>query len=233
MRGSPGGGRRIAGRVPASVIAVALAAVALAIGACGDDDDDDAGAGEVSLGELKTHLPAPDELGLKVDREHDVEADNANAFIVLGVNIPESSTAGDVGTVFEDAGFQGGVGNTLRDSPKKLQVLMAAAQFDSEEGALEARDAMHAEDLKQPCKAACVVTPREYELQQISDAAAVHHVPNPGKPPPGLVKFEAYHAEFVIDSELYVIQASFPPGWKSAGEFDEIVNTVYETASGA
>ena len=232
MRGSSRG-RSIAGRrVPAVVAALALGVAAIAIGACGDDDDDD--GGDVSLAELKTHLPAPEDLGLKSDPEQsDVEADNANAFIVLGVNIPESTTAADVGTVLEDAGFQGGVGSTSHDSAKKLMVLMAAAQFDSEEGALEARDALHAEDLKQPCEAACVVSPREYEVQQIADAAAVHHVPNPGKPPPGLVKFEAYHAEFVIDSDLYIVQASFPPGWTSAAEFDDIVSTVYETASGA
>lgn len=65
--------------------------------------------------------------------------------------------------------FQAAVGSELADSRHKLNVRVGAAHFDSEEGGLEARDILHQQDLKQPCRAACTVAPREYELNEIPD----------------------------------------------------------------
>ena len=69
----------------------------------------------------------------------------------------------ELGAAIEDAGFQGAVGKDL--GGPDLNVRIRAVQFDSEEGALEARDLLHDEDLKPPCPEACVVTPIEYELE--------------------------------------------------------------------
>ena len=107
---------------------------------------------------------------------------------------------------------------------------IAAAAFDSEDGASTALDALHAEDLKQPCFGACVVSPTEYTVEGIPNSAAVHHVPNEGKPPPGLFTVEAYHVEFTVGSDLYLFQVSGAPGLSEA-RFDRIAKAVYEYAT--
>ena len=189
----------------------------------------DDGGGDVSLAELKGHLPAAGELGLRLQRES--EWDNATDLLVQGLVIPEATRPSELGAAIEDAGFQGAVGSELADSRRESNVRIIAAQFDSEEGALEARDLLHEEDLKQPCRAACVVSPREYELDEIPDSAAVHHVPVRGELPPGVSKVEAHHAEFVIGPQLYVVQVDGPPSSTFSAEFDKVMRTVYEAAS--
>jgi len=52
-----------------------------------------------------------------------------------------------------------------------------------------------------------------------------------GELPPGLFPVEAYHAEFVIGPQLYVLQADGPPSSTFGAEFDKVVRTVYEAAS--
>ena len=114
-----------------------------------------------------------------------------------------------------------------------LNVRIRAVQFDSEEGALEARDLLHDEDLKSPCPEACVVTPLEYELDDVPDSAAVHHVPTKGDLPPGQSEVEAHHAEFVIGPQLYVVQVDGRPSSTFSADFDELMRTVYGSASSA
>jgi hypothetical protein len=207
--------------------ALLLAMAVIALGGCGGDDDE--GGGDVRLAELRSHLPAAGDLGLKEQRES--EWDNATDLLVQGLVIPEATTPSELGATIEDAGFQGAMGSEFADSRHKLNVRISAAQFDSEEGALEARDVLHKEDLKQPCRTACTVAPREYELDEIPDYAAVHHAPVRGELPPGLSPVEAYHAEFVIGPQLHVVQADGPPSSTFGAEFDRMVQTVYEAAS--
>ena len=75
------------------------------------------------------------------------------------------------------------------------------------------------------------MSPREYELDEIPNSAAVHHVPVRGKPPLGISKVEAHHAELVIGPQLYVVQADGPPSATSSAEFDKLMRTVYAAAS--
>ena len=206
-----------------------LLLAALVVGAgCGGGGDHDGGGG-VSLAELKGYLPAAGDVGLTQQQEY--EWDNATDLLVQGLVIPAATTPSKLGAAIEAAGFQGAVGSELADSRPELNVRITAARFDSEAGALEVRDLLHEEDLKQPCSAACVVSPREYELDEIPNSAAVHHVPVRGKLPPGTSKVEAHHAEFVIGPQLYVVQADGPPSATSSAEFDKLMRTVYATAS--
>ena len=76
------------------------------------------------------------------------------------------------------------------------------------------------------------MSPREYELAEIPNSAAAHHVPVRGKLPPGKSKVEAHHAEFVIGPQLYVVQADGPPSATFSAEFDSVMRSVYEAASG-
>lgn len=123
------------------------------------------------------------------------------------------------------------MGSELADSRHKLNVRIGVAQFDSEEGALEARDLLHEENLKQPCLAVCAVSPREYELADIPDSAAVHHAPVKGELPPDRSPVEAYHAEFVIGPRLYVVQAHGFPSSTFRADFNKLIRTVYGAAS--
>lgn len=108
---------------------------------------------------------------------------------------------------------------------------VSVAPFDSDAGAVQARDLLHEEDLKQPCFAVCSVSPGEYEIDEIPDSAAVHQKPNEGKLPPGLFRFEAFHAEFVIGPRLYVLQMDGPPDSSLDTSFEAALKTVYEGAS--
>jgi hypothetical protein len=208
---------------------VALATLAIGIAACGGGDGDDGGNG-VSLAELRSHLPAAGDLGVK--QRHEFEYDNATDLLVVGLVIPAATTPSKLGAALEAAGFQRAVGRELGDSRPRLNVRISAAQFESEEGALEARDLLHREDLKQPCPDACIVSPLEYELAGIPNSAAAHHVPVRGKLPQGMSKVEAHHAEFVIGPQLYVVQADGRPSATFSDEFDTLMRTVYAAASG-
>ena len=77
------------------------------------------------------------------------------------------------------------------------------------------------------------MSPAEYELDEIPNSAAVHHVPIRGKLPPGMSRVEAHHAEFVIGPQLYVVQADGPPSATFSAEFHRVMRTVYAAASGA
>ena len=131
-----------------------------------------------------------------------------------------------MGATIEDAGFEEAVSKEF--SGDDLNVRMVAMQFDSDDGALEARDLLHEEDLKSPCPDKCIVTPLEYELSDVPDSAAVHHVPNEDDGP-----VEAHHAEFVIGPNLYVVQVDGKPSETFTADFDELMQTVHESASSA
>jgi hypothetical protein len=218
------------GTLRAKLGVLAPAALAIIIAACGGGHDDDAGNG-VSIAELRSDLPAVGELGLEQRSQY--EWDNATDLLVQGLVIPEATAPSELGAAFEDAGFQRAVGSDLADSGHDLNVRISAVRFDSEAGALEARDLLHEQDLKQPCSAACIVAPTEYELDEIPNSAAVHHVPIRGKLPRGRFKVEAHHAEFVIGPQLFVVQADGPPREGFSVAFDKVMRTVYAAASGS
>jgi hypothetical protein len=208
--------------------AIILALAMIALGACGDDDGD--GQGDVSVTELKNSLPAADDLGLV--QQGEFEWDNATDLLDRALVLPAATDASELGTAVEDAGFQAAVSRALEDPDRNVRIV--AAQFDSDQGALDVRDLLHEEDLKQPCAEFCAVSPIEYELD-IPDSAAVHHVPTRVKPPGGEHKghVEAHHAEFVIGPRLYVVQVDGPPSHTFSADFDKLMQTVYESASSA
>lgn len=209
------------------MVALVLALAVIALGACGGDDDE--GESEVPVAELNSSLPTAGDLGL--DERGESEWDEATDLLTEGLVIGAGTDPSELGAAIEDAGFQGAAGKDL--GGRDLNVLIRAAQFDSGEGALEARDLLHDEDLKSPCPDACVVTPIEYELADVPNSAAVHHVPTRGDLPPGGSKVEAHHAEFVIGPQLFVVQVSGRPSSTFSEDFDKLMQTVYGSASSA
>jgi hypothetical protein len=220
--------RRFAGALPLGMAVLILALAVIALGACGGDDDD--GEGDVSFAELRSSLPTAGDLGLDEQGESQLRA--ATDLVDFdGLVIAAETDPSELGAAIEDAGFQGAVLKQL--GSRDLNVRISTVQFDSEEGALEARDLLHDEDLKTPCPKACVVTPMEYELDDVPDSVAVHHVPNPAIVPPGESGVEAHHAEFAIGPQLYVVQVDGKPSSTFSADFDKLMRTVYESASSA
>jgi hypothetical protein len=209
------------------MVVLILVPAVIALGACGGDDD---GEGDVSVAELSSSLPTAGDLGLDELQKSDWD-DATDLLAGEDLVIGGATDPSELGAAIEDAGFQRAVGSDL--GGQDLNVRIRAIQFGSEEGALEARDLLHDEDLKSPCAEACVVTPIEYELDDVPDSAAVHHVPNRGDLPPGQSKVEAHHAEFVIGPQLYVVQVSGQPSPTFSADFDKLMGTVYKSASGA
>ena len=209
----------------AAVLASLLALTAAVATGCGGEDD--GGTPEA----LKDHLPQGEDLGLETEREFEWE--NAADYSIQGPGYSEGTQPSEWIEPIEDAGFEAGAGAVLVDEKSGSTLWLGAAEFESDEGATEARDRLHEEDLKQPCFAICAVTPQEYEVAGIPDSVAVHQVPNPGKPPKGLHKFERYLLEFTIGSNLYFVQTDGPPGEWSPREFEKAAKSVYEQASAA
>ena len=209
------------------MVALILGLAVIALGACGGDDDD--GDGDASVAELSSSLPAAGDLGL--DEGSESEWDDARSLLAGSLVIGGATDPSELSAALEDAGFQGAVGEDLQG--QDLNVRIRAIHFDSDEGALDARDLLHAEDLKQPCVDECVVAPREYQLEEIPDAAAAHHVPIRGAPAPGQAKVEAHHAEFVIGPRLYVVQVDGKPSPTFSEDFDKLMQSVHGSAAEA
>jgi hypothetical protein len=219
--------RRFAGALPIVIAVLILALAVIALGACGGDDDD--GEGPVSVAELRRSLPTAGELGL--DGHFKSNWESAGDLLPRHLVFGGRTDPKELIAALEDAGFQVAVGSDL--GGQDLNVRIRAIQFDSEEGALEARDLLHDEDLKTPCPAACVVTPIEYELDDVPDSVAVHHVPTRIDLPPGQSRVEAHHAEFAIGPQLYVVQMDGKPSSTFSADFDKLMRTVYGAASSA
>lgn len=201
----------------------------VAVPGCGDDD------GDVSAADLSGHLPPAQELQLagelQLESERELEWDNATDFIAQGVFHSEETPPSELINAIDEEGFAAAAGEFLGDEKHETSTLVAVAAFDSESGAEGARDVLHEEDLKQPCFAACTVSPVEHTVDEVPNAVAVHHAPNEGEPPPGLFAFEGYLIEFTIGSNLYLLQTSGPPGAIPEADFERAATAFYEYAA--
>jgi hypothetical protein len=189
-----------------------LALVALLAGAavasCGGDDDENG----ASAGDLKKQL-LPESLvpGFKVERSF--EWDNAIDAVHEGFPLPEDTPLSRAVDVYEDAEFKAGAGNRLvKGSPfAGPGADVSVLEFGSEEGAGDAQDFLHQEDLKQPCFGACAVDPREMAVDGIPGAKGVQRLPAKNPPPDAPPPFAAFHVEFTIGPRLYVVTAIGEP----------------------
>jgi hypothetical protein len=204
-----------------------LLLTAFAAAGCGDDDEQDAAA---TPADLLASLPTANELGHQPFRED--EWDSATDMLVQGIVIPEDTSLEDLAAELEDAGFQAAAGAEFENPDEDRNVRIAVAEFDSSEGATAARDRLHEEDLKQPCATKfCLVTPVEYELDGIPDSAAAHHLPTEGELPPDVRPVEAFHAGFVVDTRLYLIQTDGAPDPALESRFGRDIEALYDSAS--
>ena len=204
-----------------------LLLTAFATAGCGDDDEQDTA---VTPADLLASLPTANELGHKPFQEY--EWDSATDMIVQGIVIPEDTSLEDLAAELEDAGFQAAAGAEFENPDEERNVRIVVAEFDSMEGAIDARDRLHEEDLKQPCATKfCIVSPVEYELDGIPDSAAAHHLPTGGELPPDVRPVEAFHAGFVVGPRLYMIQTDGAPDAAFEDRFGRDIETLYDSAS--
>jgi hypothetical protein len=203
--------------------AFAVAVPGMVVAGCGGGDD------QASPADLKPLLPPPSQLGpLKL--EETFEADNAIDFIVLGYQQPEGTAPSEAEGKMDDAGFQAAAGERMIPKGGGAPAYADAVRFDSSEGAEEAQDYLHEQDLRQPCAGACVVAPQEFAINEIPGATAVHYVPTNSPPPPGMQPFEAYAVEFTDGSDLFYATASGDPGDISPQAFKKGAIGFYEYA---
>lgn len=199
----------------------------LVLSGCGGD--------EVSGADLKDQLLPTEELQLSGELQLEAERqfvwDNAIDFIDQGAYHSEETKLSELVDAIDDEGFIAAAGENLRDENHETLTFVTVAAFASEGGAEAARDVLHEEDLKQPCFEACTVTPVETTFDEVPNSVAVHHKPSEVEPPPGGFSIEAYHIEFTIGSNLYLLQSSGPPGAILEADFEHAATVFYEHAA--
>jgi hypothetical protein len=200
-----------------------VASAALAVGCGGGGDETTSAASLQSL-----LLPAAQLKPLVLRQKF--AWDNPTDYVAQGVSLPETSPPSKTIAAVEDAGFNSAAGQDLTPKSPGVQVHVLVANFDSSDGARQALDELHAQDLQQPCAAACTVDPRPFKLTGIPNSEAIHQVPNGNKPPPGSRPFERFVVEFTIGSDLYTVDASGGPGDIPAARFSQGADTVYKYA---
>ena len=180
-------------------LVVCMAAAGLA--ACGDDGS----SGKVSAASLKSRLLPPSSVpGFRLQRTFDW-SDPVN-LAVEGAKLPESTHPSVMVKAFKDAGLKGAAGERLIKGrpPEESQVTIGVVKLKSAEGARQARDAMHAQDLIQPCFTACIFSPRNLPIPGVPTATAVKQTPSIPPPPGGGQGPPTFYlVEFTVGPYLY------------------------------
>jgi hypothetical protein len=196
----------------------------LALVGCGDDDDGDAAA------DLRDQLLAPaDAAGFDLEREF--EWTDPIDLAAEGLFISQNTKPSDFVESIEDAGFESGAGQIfMKGHGPGLNVVVA--QFDSEDGAREALDLIHEEDLKQPCFGSCSSEGKEFSVEGIPGAVGAQQLPVPNPPPDAPPPFDSYAVEFTDGSTLYVVNGGGPPGSIKKSDVLDVAEKLYGDAKG-
>ncbi len=182
-----------------SAVGLLISLVVGGLAACGGDD----GSDKVSAASLKNRLlPASALPGFRQQRTFDW-GDPVN-LVGEGLLLPEATHPSSGVKMFEDAGFEGAVGErlTIGTPPDLGEVTVGVVKLASADGARQAREWMHAQDLHQPCYEACIFSPRELPISSVPTATAVQQVPNSGAPKEGGPPTH-YFVEFTEGPYLY------------------------------
>jgi hypothetical protein len=179
--------------------------IVVPLAACGGDDNGG------SAGELKGQLLAPTAVrGFDLKREF--EWTDPIDVTFQGLFISESTPPSEFVGSLDDAGFEAGAGQIFESKQQGSGLNVVVARFDSEDGAREALDLIHAEDLKPPCFGECSEKTAEIEVGGIPGAKGASQLPLPKPPPKAPPPFSAYAVEFTDGSTLYHVNGGGPPG---------------------
>ena len=196
-----------------------------ALTGCGGDDDG------TSPASLKDRLLPESELpGFKIVRNF--EWDNPIDFAHEGVPLPEATQLSQAVDVFEDVGFEAGVGERLvaaKGSPfEGPDATVGVVQLGSDEDARKGLDYVRKEALKQPCFAVCAVDSREFAVAGIPGAKGVQHTPVREPPPNAPPPFEDYGVGFTIGPRLFLVGAGGEPGQVKKEQVLSAAKALYE-----
>jgi hypothetical protein len=200
-----------------------LASVALGIG-CGGGDGNQA-----SPSDLRPLLLPAGSLPVKVQRAF--EWDNTTDFTVQGLSLPDASEPSKAVATIHRAGFEAGAGQLFSPPGGEAQAYSEVAKFESDAGANEVLDYLHAQDLLRPCST-CGVIARPLVVSGIPNAKGAHQAPRTGKVSQSGARqpFERYVIEFTIGPYLFVGKVTGRPGLVPARLFTAGVKSFYEHA---
>lgn len=219
-------GRELAREAPRRGWLVAVLMLGLVVGGgCGGGDDDQA-----SPSELRALLVPAAIFPVQVQRRF--EWDDPMDFSEQGLSLPGDTEPSEAAAVIDRAGFETGVGQLLAPPAIDIEAYTEVAKFESEEGARTALDYLHAQDLLEPCSAACPVVARSWDVVGIPNAKGAHHAPVEGSPSPSgaAAPYERYVIEFAIGRHLLIGRVTGPPGLVPAPQFMDGVESFYEHA---
>jgi hypothetical protein len=220
----PAGERRQRSTSAALLLGAALAAAVLSIGGlvgCGGDDD------KTSPASLRSQLlPASELPGFKSERKFDY--DNPIDFAHDGLPLPEATPLSQAVDVFENAGFEAGVGERFFKSKPFTGATVNVAQLGSDDDAREALDYVRKEALKQPCFAVCSVQGKEFAVAGIPGAKGVQQTPLPNPPPNAPPPFANYGVGFTIGPRLYLVGVGGGPGQVNKDQVLDATEALYK-----
>jgi hypothetical protein len=156
-----------------------------------------------------------------------------------GIFLPEATHPSQAVKEIRDAGLRGSTGEDLnRGGANGDEVRTGVIKLESDSAAQKVRDWMHRQDLRQPCFASCIYSPRNLSVPGVPDNKAVKQVPDAAAigPPPGLppgAKVPAgfgpptrYLVEFTVGPYLYFAQAQGDA--KTGPRFIAVTKRYYE-----
>jgi hypothetical protein len=207
-------------------VKLALAALfTVGLASCGGNDD---GTSPASL--RSSLLPASEIPAFKSERK--LDWDNPIDFVTQGLLLPQATPPSQAAEVFENAGFEAGVGEQFVaakgnpfEGPHGAEYVV---QLGSDDEAREALDYARKEALKPPCFNDCSVQAREFAVPGIPGAKGVQLTPQPDPPPNAPPPFVAYSVGFTIESRLFWVNSDGEPGQAKKGQVLEAAKALYD-----
>lgn len=223
----------------AGFVVLSVAAVLVGVSACGGGDEPEPLTLEqrfIQEGDASGYAPDPVEGGRHTWGDVRQFVDATGDRLV-------GATAGEAEEFLTEAGFVRGIGGTRfrpgsdgEHTPGDQHLVMGVLQFESDEGARDAVDWYHDEDM-QPCPGNCAATISEFEVDGISDAKGsrrnvtaerLRQTGEDGEPS------DAYDIRFADGPFAYYVGTFGPPGDATTEAATEaIAKRIYDRVKGA
>ncbi|MBA2425319.1 MAG: hypothetical protein H0W35_01120 [Actinobacteria bacterium] len=215
----------------AAPLLAALALVTLA--ACGGGDEAEPEEPAALAQRVLTEEDAP---GSKPDpvetRQTTVDFDE---FIDVLNNVAIDPDAEELNDVFTEAGFQAAIIDTRFYGEEHVggapHITSSVIQLQSEQGAKDALEWIHADDMK-PCPKTCAVQVSEFDVDDISDTPGVHRSQSAedieAVGADDDMPFDSYRIAFTDGSFVYTVDLHGPYGSVTEDEATDIAHALHE-----
>jgi hypothetical protein len=225
-----------------TLLLVLAGAAVLSLAACGGDDGNATATGPVTMAQrVVTAEDAPDseadpvEAPVAVSGPDEFIARLGDRFVnVTQQEISDFKIAGFVQALHETRFIPESPGGAhSRSAPHIFSLVM---KFESEQGANDALDTLHADSLR-PCPKTCAEQAEEFDVDGIPDAQGTHRfataesIQETGDTEE--TPFDLYEIDFSDGVFAYRMQLTSPPGKVSQSEAEEIAGSLYDRVQGA